>query len=287
MKILDVSKYQPNIDYAQVAKEVDGVILRCGVTGWGTVNQCSTDDCFEKHYAGFKAVGLPVGAYYYSAADTIAKAQEEAEYCKKILAGKQFELPIYYDVECRERMNKLSKEQLTAQVIAWCDKMEQAGYFVGVYSYTSFINEKLNIASLAQRYTIWLADYRQNYDRTIPRDMHQYTSTAQIAGIAGGVDMSNLFRTNLMETIQETGLNGFAKKPTPNVQMYKVVFGGCSQGDKGTALVLGQKLGLDCSVTNTDNGLYLVTYSPMTQGDKLAVEQLGKQLAVPVQSSAV
>ena len=287
MKILDVSKYQPNIDYAQVAKQVDGVILRCGVTGWGTANQCSTDDCFEKHYAGFKAVGLPVGAYYYSAADTIAKAQEEAEYCKKILAGKQFELPIYYDVECHERMNKLSKEQLTAQVIAWCDKMEQAGYFVGVYSYTSFVNEKLDIASLAQRYTIWLADYRQNYDRTIPRDMHQYTSTAQIAGIAGGVDMSNLFRTNLMETIQEAGLNGFAKKPTPNVQMYKVVFGGCSQGDKGTALVLGQKLGLDCSVTNTDNGLYLVTYSPMTQGDKLAVEQLGKQLAVPVQSSAV
>ena len=287
MKILDVSKYQPNIDYAQVAKQVDGVILRCGVTGWGTDNQCSTDDYFEKHYAGFKAVGLPVGAYYYSAADTIAKAQEEAEYCKKLLAGKQFELPIYYDVECRERMDKVSKEQLTAQVIAWCDKMEQAGYFVGVYSYTSFVNEKLDIASLAQRYTIWLADYRQNYDRTIPRDMHQYTSTAQIAGIAGGVDMSNLFRTNLMETIQEAGLNGFAKKPTPNVQMYKVVFGGCSQGDKGTALVLGQKLGLDCSVTNTDNGLYLVTYSPMTQGDKLAVEQLGKQLAVPVQSSAV
>ena len=287
MKILDVSKYQPNIDYAQVAKQVDGVILRCGVTGWGTANQCSTDDYFEKHYAGFKAVGLPVGAYYYSAADTIAKAQEEAEYCKKILAGKQFELPIYYDVECRERMNKLSKDQLTAQVIAWCDKMEQAGYFVGVYSYTSFVNEKLDIAALAQRYTIWLADYRQNYDRTIPRDMHQYTSTAQIAGIAGGVDMSNLFRTNLMETIQETGLNGFAQKPTPNVQMYKVVFGGCSQGDKGTALVLGQKLGLDCSVTNADNGLYLVTYSPMTAGDKQAVEQLGKQLAVPVQSSAV
>ena len=287
MKILDVSKYQPNIDYAQVAKQVDGVILRCGVTGWGTANQCSTDDCFEKHYAGFKAVGLPVGTYYYSAADTIAKAQEEAEYCKKLLAGKQFELPIYYDVECRERMNKLSKEQLTAQVIAWCDKMEQAGYFVGVYSYTSFINEKLNIAALAQRYTIWLADYRQNYDRTIPRDMHQYTSTAQIAGIAGVVDMSNLFRTNLMETIQEAGLNGFAKKPTPNVQMYQVVFGGCSQGDKGTALVLGQKLGLDTTVTNSPDGLYLVTYSPMTAGDKLAVEQLGKELAVPVQSSAV
>lgn len=77
------------------------------------------------------------------------------------------------------------------------------------------------------------------------------------------------------------------EQPTPNVQLYKVVFGGCSQGDKGTALVLGQKLGLDCSVTNADNGLYLVTYSPMTAGDKLAVEQLGKELAVPVQSSAV
>lgn len=287
MKILDVSDWQLNIDYAQVAKQVDGVILRCGVTGWGTANQCSTDDCFEKHYAGFKAVGLPVGAYYYSAADTISKAQEEAEYCKKILAGKQFEFPIYYDIENPQRMDKLSKEQLTAQVIAWCDKMEQAGYFVGVYANTNYFLNRLDSITLVQRYTIWLADYRQNYDRTIPRDMHQYTSIAKIAGIAGGVDMNNLFRTNLMETIQEAGLNGFAKKPTSNVQMYHVVFGGCSQGDKGTALVLGQKLGLDCSVTNADNGLYLVTYSPMTQGDKQAVEQLGKQLAVPVQSSAV
>lgn len=282
MKILDVSKYQPNIDYAQVAKQVDGVILRCGVTGWGTANQCNTDDCFEKHYAGFKAVGLPVGAYYYSAADTIAKAQEEAEYCKKILAGKQFELPIYYDVENPERMDKLSKDQLTAQVIAWCDKMEQAGYFVGVYSYTYFINARLHIDQLAAKYTIWLADYRQNYDRVIPRDMHQYTSTEKINGISGGVDMNNLFRTDLIDTIKQAGLNGFTKQPTPNVQLYRVVFGAASNGDKNTAVQLGEKLGLKTTATSVANGLYMVEYSPMTKGDMEAIRQLAQRFQVGI-----
>ena len=68
-KILDVSEHQPNIDYAAAAKEVDGVILRCGVTHWGTANECVADECFERHYAGFAAQKVPMGAYYYSAAD--------------------------------------------------------------------------------------------------------------------------------------------------------------------------------------------------------------------------
>lgn len=286
MKILDVSKFQSNIDYAKVAKQIDGVILRCGVTGYGTANQCMKDPYFEQHYTGFKAQGVPVGVYYYSAADTIAKAKEEAEFTKALLAGKTFELPIYYDIENRERMNKLTKDQLTAQVIAWCDSMESAGYFVGVYSYTAFIKEKLHIHPLAERYTIWLADYRRNYDRILPRDMHQYTSAAFINGIAGGVDMSNLHRTSLMQEIRSAGLNGFEKPHMPSVQMYLVTFGHCSTGDKNSAVELGEKLGLSCTVAQ-ENNLYLVTYSPMTNGDRAAVLQLGEQLTVPVQCHAV
>ncbi len=288
MKILDVSKFQPNIDYAAVAKQVDGVILRCGYTGWGTANECNKDPYFEQHYAGFKAAGLPVGVYYYSAADTIAKAAEEAAFCIELLAGKQFELPIYYDVECTQRMESLNKDQLTSQVVIWCDTMEQAGYFVGVYSYTAFFQSNLHIDRLAQKYSIWLADYRQNYDCTIPRDMHQYTSTANISGIAGGVDMSELFRTDLPKTIKNGGFNGFVcEKDTPTVPLYDVAFGPASVGDKGTALVLGQKLGLTTEVIHTDNDTYIVTYSPMTAGDKLAVEQLGERLTVSVTASEV
>lgn len=78
-RILDISKYQPDVDYAKTAQDCDGVILRAGLTYWGAQNM-GKDPCFEKHYAGFKAVGLPVGAYYYSAADSVAVAEKEADY---------------------------------------------------------------------------------------------------------------------------------------------------------------------------------------------------------------
>lgn len=288
MKILDVSKYQPNIDYAAAAKQIDGVILRCGYTGYGSANECNTDPCFEKHYAGFKAAGVPVGAYYYSAADTVDKVREEAEYCKQLLAGKRFELPIYYDVECTQRMESLTKDQLTEQIITWCEAMEQAGYFVGVYSYTAFFQTKLHIDQISRSYTIWLADYRQNYDRTIPRDMHQYTSAANIGGVAGGVDMSTLFRSDLPSLIANGGFNGFeGETEVPVVPLYHVTFGAASAGDKNAAVCLGEKMGLAVTADDAGGGLYMVTYSPMTAGDKLAIQQLGEQLAVPVTVSEV
>ena len=42
------------------------------------------------------------------------------------------------------------------------------------------------------RYTVWLADYRQAYNTTLGRDMHQYTSTGSVAGVNGNVDCKPL-----------------------------------------------------------------------------------------------
>ena len=131
-KILDISYYQPNVEYEKTAKDCDGVILRIGLTYWGVQNM-GKDECFDKHYAGFKAVGCPVGVYYYSAADSIAVAEKEADYCLSLLKGKQFELPIYYDVENNERQGKLSKQALTDIVDTFCSKVEKQGQFVGYY----------------------------------------------------------------------------------------------------------------------------------------------------------
>ena len=143
-KILDVSEHQPNIDYAAAAKEVDGVILRCGVTHWGAANECVPDAMFEKHYAGFQKV--PLGAYYYSAADCDAKVDEEIRRCQQLLAGKAFQLPVYIDIENPQRMEPLSADKLTAQVERWCRAMEAAGYFVGVYANTDYFTRKLRPA---------------------------------------------------------------------------------------------------------------------------------------------
>lgn len=208
-KILDISTYQPNVDYAKTAKDVDGVILRIGLTYWGK-QVLGKDNCFEKHYAGFKTVKCPVGVYYYSCADTVAMAEKEADYCLELMKNKQFELPVYYDVENNQRQGGLSKQALTDIVNAFCSRVEKAGYFVGFYASTSWLTNKMDTASLSKKYTLWKADYRTDYDKTIKCSMHQYTSKGSVAGISGNVDISHCY-VDFPSIIKNAGLNGFGK----------------------------------------------------------------------------
>ena len=218
MKIIDISKYQTTVDYQAVKDAgVDGVIIRCGLTYWGAQNM-GIDPLFLTHYNGFRAVGMPIGAYYYSAADTVEVAKKEAEFVKTLLAGKQFEFPVYYDVENAQRMGKLSKSALTEIVETFCESLEDAGYFVGVYANTNYFTNKLDHARLSSKYTIWLADYRgANADKTLKRDIFQYTSKGSVKGIAGNVDVNECYR-DFPPIIKGAGLNGFSgetSKPTP------------------------------------------------------------------------
>lgn len=211
MTLLDVSAYQPNIDYAKVkAAGIEGVILRCGITYWGK-QVCSADEYFERHYKGFKAVGMPVGAYYYSAADTTEAARREADFVAGILKGKQLEFPVYYDVECEPRMGKLSKAELTEIAETFCNAIEKAGWFTGIYANTNYYLNKLDHAALAERYTLWLADYRgDNANKTLKRDIWQHTSTGRVNGIEGNVDMNECYR-DFPSIIRKAGLNGYSK----------------------------------------------------------------------------
>jgi GH25 family lysozyme M1 (1,4-beta-N-acetylmuramidase) len=237
MKIIDISKYQTTVDYQAVKDAgVDGVILRCGITYWGK-QVVSTDPLFLAHYNGFRAVGMPIGAYYYSAADTVEVARKEAEYVKALLKGKQFEFPVYYDVENEQRMGKLSKEMLTAIVETFCETLEDAGYFVGVYANTNYFVNKLDHARLAGKYTIWLADYRgANADKTLKRDMFQYTSKGTVKGIAGNVDVNECYR-DFPPIIKGVGLNGFSGEtsnpaPVPKPSSFFPAKGWFGMGDK-------------------------------------------------------
>lgn len=229
LKVIDVSVYQPDIDYAKVkAAGIDGVILRCGLTYWGK-QVCSADECFERHYKGFKAVGMPVGAYYYSAADTTEAARREADFVAGILKGKQLEFPVYYDVECEPRMGKLSKAELTEIAETFCNAIEKAGWFTGIYANTNYYLNKLNHAELAERYTIWLADYRgDKADKTLKRDIWQYSSKGSVDGISGNVDVSECYR-DFPSIIKAAGLNGCGKEastpataPKPEAASYTV-----------------------------------------------------------------
>ena len=189
-KVIDVSKHNGNIDFAAVKNTgVYAVIIRAG---YGReVSQ--KDPMFETNYAAAKAAGLHIGAYWYSYADSVADAQKEAAACLACIAGKQFDFPVYYDLE-ESSTAALGKDTCTQIAHTFCTAMEQAGYWAGVYANTNWFTNYLNFDPLAAKYTIWLADYRENYNTTLGRDMHQYTSTGSVAGVNGNVDCNRCTR---------------------------------------------------------------------------------------------
>ena len=90
---IDVSTYQGYITWPTVAQNNHFAIIRAGY-GFGHI-----DDYYETNYNNAKAAGVKVGAYWYSYASSTSDAVQEANYVIQALKGKQFEWPIYYDIE--------------------------------------------------------------------------------------------------------------------------------------------------------------------------------------------
>ena len=205
-KGIDVSKHNGNINWNKV--NVDFAILRAG---YG--NSVSQKDAkFEANYAGAKKAGIPIGAYWYSYAKTEADAKKEAEACLAILKGKQFEYPIYYDIE---EKGSLAVANKIARV--FCDILEKAGYYVGIYCSTSHLLTYFS-DEIRRRYTIWVAQWRvskPSYSGTY--DIWQYSDSGRINGISGNVDMDYCY-LDFPSIIKKVGLNGFSKTPTNTVK---------------------------------------------------------------------
>lgn len=189
-KVIDLSHHNTVTDFLAVKNAgIYGVILRAG---YGRESS-QKDRKFEEFYGAAKAVGLHIGAYWYSYAGSVADAAQEAAACLACIQGKQFDFPVYYDLE-ESRTAALGKDVCTQIAQTFCNAMEQAGYWAGVYANTNWWQNYLNHSVLWPRYTVWLADYRTNYNTTLGRDMHQYTSTGSVAGVNGNVDCNRCTR---------------------------------------------------------------------------------------------
>ena len=250
---IDVSKHQGMIDWSKV--KTDFAILRAGFGRYAY----QKDPQFERNYAGAKAAGIPVGAYWYSYARSAEEAREEAKACLQVLQGKQFEFPIYFDIE-DSTQGSLGEAVLTAMCEAFCDTLEKAGYFAGVYASTYWFTNKLDHARLASKYTIWLADYRAGYNKTLKRDMHQYTSNGHVAGISGHVDRNTCTR-DFPGIIKSAGLNGYTKNASAetaqepsHTRLQVIKIGPVTDGDAAKIKALCDSLDI------TNMGLYSAEY---------------------------
>ena len=188
--IIDVSRYQGEIDWERLAGKIGGAMLKTVSTNQ-SFGGIYIDPLFERNYAQCRRLGIPVGAYYYTYARDAAAARAELAKLREALAGKTFTLPIAVDVE-DNKLKPLSADALTDLVILAADTIESWGLYAMVYTYTYYSQTELAMDRLSA-YDLWIADYRGTRpDRR--HGMWQYTSTGKLDGIAGNVDISHAYK---------------------------------------------------------------------------------------------
>ena len=210
MRGIDVSVHNGNIDWQKVKNAgTQFAILRAG---YGR-ELSQKDSRFEENYKGAKAAGIPVGAYWYSYATTVDEARLEAEVCVQILKNKQFEFPVFFDQEEKKTLDT-GKANCSAMVRAFCDVLEKAGYWVGLYTSRSVLSTHIE-DDIKTRYALWVAEWgsKLNYSGSV--GLWQYSSEGKVNGISGNVDL-DICTTDFPAIIRNKRLNGFSKETTPD-----------------------------------------------------------------------
>lgn len=207
IKGIDISHWNGKVDFKKVKESgIDFVIIKAGGSDAGFYK----DKMFETNYREAKAAGLSVGAYYFVGKFFygIVSGAADAERFAKIISGKEFDYPVFLDVETTDARYK---ELATDAAIAFCETLEKKGYFVGIYaSDISGYKEKLNHDRILD-YTHWVARYGNNPDVCRERDIWQYSSKGSVDGVSGSVDLDEAY-TDFSKLIKEKGFNGYKKK---------------------------------------------------------------------------
>ena len=203
---IDISKYQKDMDLNQAKNEgVNFAIIR-GMYG------NKKDTSFESNYTKAKNAGLGVGVYWWTRAVNEAQAKEEAQILiDTCLKGKQFEYPIYIDVE-DSLLSNLGKSKVDAIITSALETLENAGYYAGFYLNYDWYTNKCNGSELAKKYTVWLARWTSKEQSQYPMWQFggetNYIRTNQIAGQTCDQDYAYV---DFPSIIKNGGFNGYSK----------------------------------------------------------------------------
>ena len=211
---IDISVWQRDINLSQAKAEgVNFAIIR-GAYG------NKKDTAFETLYQRAKSNGLGVGVYWWTRAVNEAQAREEAQILiDNVLRGKQFEYPIYIDVE-DSLLQNLGKSKVDAIITSALTTLENAGYYAGFYMNRNWYNNYCNGSSLSKRFTCWLAQWSSAEVSNFPMWQFggetNYQRTNKVAGMTCDQDYCYV---DFPSIIKNGGFNGYGKgTPSPAPQ---------------------------------------------------------------------
>ena len=222
-KVIDISKFQGNIQWSKVKEDVDGVIIRLGYRGY-TTGKIVTDSYAKVNIAGAKAQGIPFGVYFFPCSISTAEAIEEAEWIHAQVKDLDLSFPIYLDSEVADtkfgkgRADNLSKQDRTNLLIALGNHLKGLGHTVGVYASTSWFNSRLDVSKFPTDYKLWVAQYASKCTFAGEKAAWQFTSEAICNGISGNVDMSYYYDDFINQSATVIAQNPY---PEPERMLYK------------------------------------------------------------------
>lgn len=188
---LDVSKWQGDINFQQVKDAgVEFVFIRIG-TQKGIGGEYVIDPKFEQNIKGFQSVGIPVGVYFYTYADSNKASLADAKWVIENLKPYKIELPVVFDWENWSFYQEFDKSfyNLTQMANTFLSTIEKAGYKAMLYSSKNYLEN----VWFETNYPVWLAHYTEKTTYQGKYDVWQLCSNGRVPGIKGNVDINVMY----------------------------------------------------------------------------------------------
>lgn len=184
---IDVSKWQGDIDFSKLKSAgVEFVIIRIG-SSTGINGENFIDSKFIQNIKNANSVGIPMGVYFYSYANSVDRAISDAKWIIENIKDYKVELPIAFDWENWDSFNtyELSFFGLTNMAKRFMDTVKASGYDAMLYSSKTYLE---NIW-MSVDYPVWLAHYTKNTNYAGAYSYWQICSNGRVDGINGDVDI--------------------------------------------------------------------------------------------------
>ncbi len=190
---IDVSRFNGDIDWEKVAKAgVKFAYIRVGSRGT-TEGKLLEDNKFEDNIQGALENGIECGVYFYSQAVDDIEAKEEAQLVLDAIEPYEIKLPVVFDIETADtdgaRTETVTQAEFTDIARTFCDMVKNAGYTPMIYGNTKTFTMLLDITQL-QDIDTWIAYYNLPQYYPYEFSVWQYSSSGQIDGIDGDVDLN-------------------------------------------------------------------------------------------------
>ena len=206
---IDVSGWQGNIDYSEVASSGIEIVYMKASEGTSFV-----DPYFNQNYTNAKANGLKVGFYHYLTARSNSEAVAQANFFVSTISGMIPDCRLAMDFES---FGSLSTEEINEIGLTFMQTVESlSGKEMVIYSDTS--NASNIFGGGLTNYPLWVAQYEVeeptpngNWDSWVG---WQYTDAGEISGINGYVDRDRFTDGILLNENSEVPLPDNTNKPS-------------------------------------------------------------------------